>query len=196
MFLFSLAIHLSIAKMVGSRSVTYIIIEPDLKKMNILAKIILYNLKKDRTGWIDEFRQRKMELVESFYLTVTDKDKVGKQSRNSLIKSTFLPVARKCCGRTGTVRPTIHTQKYTRYISIVCLQKKELFFYFTGFTNSRIWQFYRYLLYESRSAGFTKFSKRFEQDGAEGVDLSYLEIRTNGLGNWHVEYRANGRSSL
>ncbi|XP_033187616.2 lipid droplet defective isoform X1 [Bombus vancouverensis nearcticus] len=70
-----LAIHLSIAKMVGSRSVTYIIIEPDLKKMNILAKIILYNLKKDPTSWIDEFRQRKMELVESFYLTVTDKDK-------------------------------------------------------------------------------------------------------------------------
>lgn len=79
LFLFSLAIHLSIAKMIGSRSVTYIIIEPDLKKMNILAKIILYNLKKNPTSWIDEFRQRKMELVESFYLTVTDKDKVGKQ---------------------------------------------------------------------------------------------------------------------
>ncbi|KAK9294638.1 hypothetical protein QLX08_010802 [Tetragonisca angustula] len=70
-----LAIHLSIAKMIGSRSLTYATIEPDLRKMDILAEIILQDLERNPTSWIGEFRQRKMELIESFYLTVIDKDK-------------------------------------------------------------------------------------------------------------------------
>ena len=76
--------------MIGSHSLTYVTIEPDLKKMDILAEIILQDLEKNPTSWIGEFRQRKMELIESFYLTVTDKDKVGKQSRDSFFRKHFL----------------------------------------------------------------------------------------------------------
>lgn len=65
--------------MIGSRSLTYVTIEPDLRKMDILAEIILQDLERNPTSWIGEFRQRKMELIESFYLTVIDKDKVGKR---------------------------------------------------------------------------------------------------------------------
>lgn len=75
--LFSLGIHLSIAKMIGSRSLSYVTIESDLEKMDILAEIILQDLKENPTSWIEEVRRRKMQLIESFYLTVTDKDKVG-----------------------------------------------------------------------------------------------------------------------
>lgn len=51
-------------------------IESDLEKMDILAEIILQDLKENPTSWIEEFRRRKMQLIESFYLTITDKDKV------------------------------------------------------------------------------------------------------------------------
>lgn len=73
-----LGIHLSIAKMIGSRSLSYVTIESDLEKMDILAEIILQDLKENPTSWIEEFRRRKMQLIESFYLTITDKDKALK----------------------------------------------------------------------------------------------------------------------
>lgn len=63
--------------MIGSRSLSYVTIESDLEKMDILAEIILQDLKENPTSWIEEVRRRKMQLIESFYLTVTDKDKVG-----------------------------------------------------------------------------------------------------------------------
>lgn len=62
--------------MIGSRSLSYVTIESDLEKMDILAEIILQDLKENPTSWIEEFRRRKMQLIESFYLTITDKDKV------------------------------------------------------------------------------------------------------------------------
>lgn len=62
--------------MIGSRSLSYVTIESDLEKMDILAEIILQDLKENPTSWIEQVRRRKMQLIESFYLTVTDKDKV------------------------------------------------------------------------------------------------------------------------
>nr|XP_012136751.1 PREDICTED: uncharacterized protein LOC100878441 isoform X3 [Megachile rotundata] len=73
-----LGIHLSIAKMIGSRSLTYATIRPDLENMDILAEIILQDLRENPTSWIGEVRRRKAQLIESFYLTVTDKDKALK----------------------------------------------------------------------------------------------------------------------
>ncbi|XP_076548743.1 lipid droplet defective isoform X1 [Osmia lignaria lignaria] len=73
-----LGIHLSIAKMIGSRSLTYATIRPDLENMDILAEIILQDVRENPTSWIGEVRRRKAQLIESFYLTVTDKDKALK----------------------------------------------------------------------------------------------------------------------
>ncbi|CAK9819447.1 ATP-binding cassette sub-family A member 13 [Anthophora plagiata] len=73
-----LGIHLSIAKMIGSRSLSYVTIKPDLESMDMLAEIILRDLQNAPTSWIGEVRRRKMQLLESFYLTVTDKDKALK----------------------------------------------------------------------------------------------------------------------
>lgn len=78
-----MGIHLSIAKMIGSRSLTYATIRPDLENMDILAEIILQDLRENPTSWIGEVRRRKAQLIESFYLTVTDKDKVNNCESNS-----------------------------------------------------------------------------------------------------------------
>ncbi|XP_014612694.1 PREDICTED: uncharacterized protein LOC106791527 isoform X1 [Polistes canadensis] len=70
-----LGIHLSIAKIYGSRSLSYFTIVPNLENMYKLSKIILQDLKEQPINWIDQFRNNKYQLVESFYLTVTDKRK-------------------------------------------------------------------------------------------------------------------------
>ncbi|XP_032690190.1 uncharacterized protein LOC116853290 isoform X2 [Odontomachus brunneus] len=70
-----LAIHLSIAKMVGIRSISYGTIKPDLENMDILAEVILHGLQVNPNNWIAEVRQHKSELMKSFYLTVTDRQK-------------------------------------------------------------------------------------------------------------------------
>ncbi|XP_014474957.1 PREDICTED: ATP-binding cassette sub-family A member 13 isoform X2 [Dinoponera quadriceps] len=70
-----LAIHLSIAQMVGVRSISYATIKPDLDNIDILAEEILRNLQANPTNWIAEVNQHKTELIESFYLTVTDRQK-------------------------------------------------------------------------------------------------------------------------
>jgi hypothetical protein len=77
---FSLAIHLSIAKMMGSRSISYISIEPDLEKIDILADVILQDLRSNPSDYIGEVRRHEAELIESFYYTVTDKEKVSTRS--------------------------------------------------------------------------------------------------------------------
>jgi len=76
----SLAIHLSIAKMMGRRSISYISIEPDLEKMDILADVILQDLRSNPSDYIGEVRRHEAELIESFYYTVTDKEKVSTRS--------------------------------------------------------------------------------------------------------------------
>lgn len=76
----SLGIHLSIAKMYGSRSLSYFTVKPKLRDMNKLARIILRDLQTQPISWIDQFRQQKYQLIESFYLTVTDKEKVSGNS--------------------------------------------------------------------------------------------------------------------
>lgn len=52
-------------------------VEPDLERMDILAEIILQDLRTNPSSWIEEVRRHEAELIESFYLTVTDKEKVG-----------------------------------------------------------------------------------------------------------------------
>ncbi|XP_050450054.1 uncharacterized protein LOC126850786 isoform X1 [Cataglyphis hispanica] len=70
-----LGIHLSIAKMLGSNSLSYMSIKPDLENMDFLAGMILEDLRTNPTSWIEEVRLHQAELIESFYLTVTDKEK-------------------------------------------------------------------------------------------------------------------------
>lgn len=45
--------------------------------MDILAGEILHGLQANPTNWVAEVRQHKSELIESFYLTVTDRQKVS-----------------------------------------------------------------------------------------------------------------------
>ncbi|XP_072756384.1 uncharacterized protein Ldd isoform X2 [Anoplolepis gracilipes] len=70
-----LGVHLSIAKMLGYNSLSYMSIKPDLENMDYLAGIILKDLQTNPTSWIKEVRRHQAELIESFYLTVTDKEK-------------------------------------------------------------------------------------------------------------------------
>ncbi|XP_011868082.1 PREDICTED: uncharacterized protein LOC105562133 isoform X2 [Vollenhovia emeryi] len=70
-----LGIHLSIAKMLGIRSLSYMSIRPDLENMDLIAEIILQDLRTNPTSWIGEVREHEAELIESFYLTVADKEK-------------------------------------------------------------------------------------------------------------------------
>lgn len=72
----SLGIHLSIAKSIGFRSLSYITIRNDLKKLNILAEHILHDLRVKPVGWIDQVRENKYRLIESFYLSLADREKV------------------------------------------------------------------------------------------------------------------------
>jgi len=76
LFFFSLGIHLSIAKMLGYRSLSYMTIKPDLENMDLIAEIILQDLRNNPSNWIGEVRRHEAELIDSFYLTVTDKKKV------------------------------------------------------------------------------------------------------------------------
>ena len=71
-----LGMHLSAAKMVGCCGLVYTVIEPDLKSLDLIAERILLDLQKAPTSWIDEVRQHRSQLVESFYLTTIDRDKV------------------------------------------------------------------------------------------------------------------------
>ncbi|XP_029170086.1 LOW QUALITY PROTEIN: uncharacterized protein LOC114939826 [Nylanderia fulva] len=70
-----LGIHLSIAKLLGSTSLSYMTIRPDLENMDFLAEMVLQDLRTNPTSWIEEVRHRQSELIESFYLTVTDRKK-------------------------------------------------------------------------------------------------------------------------
>jgi len=66
--------------MMGRRSISYISIEPDLEKMDILADVILQDLRSNPSDYIGEVRRHEAELIESFYYTVTDKEKVSTRS--------------------------------------------------------------------------------------------------------------------
>ncbi|KAG5315958.1 ABCAD protein, partial [Acromyrmex insinuator] len=70
-----LGIHLSIAKMLGVRSLSYISVKPDLENMDFLAETILQDIRSNPTSWIEEVRQHEAELIKTFYLTTTDKKK-------------------------------------------------------------------------------------------------------------------------
>lgn len=63
--------------MQGSNSLSYMSIKPDLENMDFLAEMILEDLRTNPTSWVEEVRHRQTELIESFYLTVTDKEKVS-----------------------------------------------------------------------------------------------------------------------
>lgn len=63
--------------MVGSSSISYATIKPDLQNMDLVAEHVLQILRVNPTDWIAEVRHHKNELIESFYLTVTDRQKVS-----------------------------------------------------------------------------------------------------------------------
>lgn len=64
------------AKAAGMRSISYITIKPDLQHMDIIADIILLDLREHPTSWIGKVREHESELIESFYMTVADRKKV------------------------------------------------------------------------------------------------------------------------
>lgn len=66
--------------MVGSNSLSYMSIKPDLENMDFLAEMILEDLRTNPASWIEKVRSHQTELIESFYLTVTDKEKVSKRN--------------------------------------------------------------------------------------------------------------------
>lgn len=70
--------------MVGLRSLSYMSIKPDLENMDLIAEIVLQDLRTNPTSWIGEVRRHEDELIESFYLTVTDKEKVGSKMQLNL----------------------------------------------------------------------------------------------------------------
>ncbi|KZC04437.1 ATP-binding cassette sub-family A member 13 [Dufourea novaeangliae] len=74
----SLGIHLSIAKMTGCCGLSYNFIKPNLKSIDLLAEVIVKDLRQSPSSWVEEVRRRKSELIEVFYLTATDRDKVLK----------------------------------------------------------------------------------------------------------------------
>ncbi|KAK0086066.1 hypothetical protein PV325_003922 [Microctonus aethiopoides] len=73
-----LGYHLSIARIVGSHSLSYVTIKPDLENMDAIADIILQDLREYPSNWINQVREHSSELLESFYLTVIDKNKTLK----------------------------------------------------------------------------------------------------------------------
>ncbi|XP_066598930.1 uncharacterized protein ldd isoform X2 [Prorops nasuta] len=70
-----LGIHLSIAKSIGYRSLSYMTIKPHLENMDVLGEMILQNLQANSSSWIEEVRDEKYNLIEAFYLTASDKEK-------------------------------------------------------------------------------------------------------------------------
>ncbi|KAH0550173.1 hypothetical protein KQX54_017854 [Cotesia glomerata] len=73
-----LGYHLSIAKNTGSKSFTYMTIKPDLENMDIVADLILKDLRENPTEWINQVREHEAELLEAFYLTASDRNKTLK----------------------------------------------------------------------------------------------------------------------
>ncbi|XP_043289977.1 uncharacterized protein ldd isoform X2 [Venturia canescens] len=73
-----LGIHLSMARAAGMRSISYITIKPDLQHMDMIADMILLDLREHPTSWIGKVREHESELIESFYMTVADRKKTLK----------------------------------------------------------------------------------------------------------------------
>lgn len=130
-----------------------------------------------------------MELVESFYLTAIDKDKVGRQSWNS----SFGEMLRKnkhretCYSRVDVSYPRLafsrHKSVY-RYI--------ESAFRLTGFETPGIRRFPGSLLQEAESHGFVKFPERFERNAAEIVSLPRCDDNGLPMENKHLAYGVHG----
>ncbi|XP_046740699.1 uncharacterized protein LOC124408067 isoform X2 [Diprion similis] len=71
-----LGIHLSIAKNVGLRSLSYGTIKPSLIKMDSLAEILVRDLEKESMDWMTEVDEDVPQLVNAFYATAADRSKV------------------------------------------------------------------------------------------------------------------------
>lgn len=55
-----------------------------MEKMDILAEIILQDLRTNPSNYIGEIRRHEAELIESFYYTVSDKEKVSTERANRI----------------------------------------------------------------------------------------------------------------
>ncbi|XP_046491171.1 uncharacterized protein ldd isoform X1 [Neodiprion pinetum] len=71
-----LAIHLSIAKKVGLRSLSFGTIKPSLTKMDYLAETLVRSLKNEPMDWVKEVDEDVPQLVNAFYLTAANRSKV------------------------------------------------------------------------------------------------------------------------
>ncbi|XP_043253492.1 retinal-specific phospholipid-transporting ATPase ABCA4 isoform X1 [Colletes gigas] len=73
-----LGIHLSIVKKLVCCGFMFHVIKGDLMKVDLLGRLILQDLRTVDNDWVDQVREHKTELIEAFYLTATDRDKVLK----------------------------------------------------------------------------------------------------------------------
>nr|XP_033323682.1 uncharacterized protein LOC117218991 isoform X1 [Megalopta genalis]XP_033323683.1 uncharacterized protein LOC117218991 isoform X1 [Megalopta genalis]XP_033323684.1 uncharacterized protein LOC117218991 isoform X1 [Megalopta genalis] len=71
-----LGIHLSIAKMVGCCNLSFQVIKSDMKTIDFIARMTLQELAENKNDWVGEVTRHKYELLETFYLTATDRTKV------------------------------------------------------------------------------------------------------------------------
>ncbi|XP_024944655.1 uncharacterized protein LOC107271675 isoform X2 [Cephus cinctus] len=73
-----LAVHLAMAKLMGLRSLAYVSIIPDLKRMDVLAGTILDDVESEPNRWIFDVRNYRSQLLNTFYLTLANREKVLK----------------------------------------------------------------------------------------------------------------------
>ncbi|XP_076641439.1 lipid droplet defective [Halictus rubicundus] len=71
-----LGIHLSIAKMIGCCNLSFQVIKSDMKSIDFIARMALQDITENKDDWVGEVTRRKYELLETFYLTATDRAKV------------------------------------------------------------------------------------------------------------------------
>ncbi|XP_076284763.1 lipid droplet defective isoform X2 [Lasioglossum baleicum] len=71
-----LGLHLSIAKMIGCCNLSFQVIKSDMKSIDFIARMTLQDLTENKDDWVGEVTRRKYELLETFYLTATDRTKV------------------------------------------------------------------------------------------------------------------------
>lgn len=70
--------HLSIWKLIGSRSFSFEAIKMDLRRIDLVVDEILENIRNTEGNWRKQVLQHKPELLETFYLTVNDREKTLK----------------------------------------------------------------------------------------------------------------------
>ncbi|XP_034938100.1 phospholipid-transporting ATPase ABCA1 [Chelonus insularis] len=71
-----LGYYLSIVKSIGVHSISYLVMRPHLENIDKVAGLILEDLQKDSEILIKQLKTHKVQLIETFYLTISDIDRI------------------------------------------------------------------------------------------------------------------------